>query len=97
MAASRRRRTTAVTATLAAVVLTAGLTTGCSAVDKALDRVRTADAIAGRQRHRTPARAAEKAIASSRLEHCAGSFCQPIAGVLHATTHRLARPLPRPR
>ncbi|MEU2598501.1 hypothetical protein ABZ669_14955 [Streptomyces hirsutus] len=46
MAASRRRRTTAVTATLAAVVLTAGLTTGCSAVDKALDCVRTADAIA---------------------------------------------------
>ena len=36
MAASRRRRTTAVAATLAAVALTAGLTTGCAAVDKAL-------------------------------------------------------------
>ncbi|MGW5970578.1 hypothetical protein [Streptomyces sp. NPDC055186] len=46
MAASRRRRSTAVAATLAAVALTAGLTTGCSAVDKALDCVRTADAIA---------------------------------------------------
>ncbi|MFF5155496.1 hypothetical protein ACFY3N_04350 [Streptomyces sp. NPDC000348] len=46
MAASRRRRTAAVTATLAAVALTAGLTTGCAAVDKALDCVQTADAIA---------------------------------------------------
>ncbi|MEU3949108.1 hypothetical protein [Streptomyces sp. NPDC029526] len=46
MAASRRRRTAAVAATLAAVALTAGLTTGCAAVDKALDCVRTADAIA---------------------------------------------------
>ncbi|MFF8934152.1 hypothetical protein ACF08O_05285 [Streptomyces paradoxus] len=46
MAASRRRRTAAVAATLAAVALTAGLTTGCAAVDKALDCVQTADAIA---------------------------------------------------
>ncbi|WP_406727344.1 hypothetical protein WJ438_25745 [Streptomyces sp. GD-15H] len=46
MSASHRRRTTAVAATLAAVALTAGLTTGCGAVDKALDCVRTADAIA---------------------------------------------------
>ncbi len=46
MAASRRRRTEAVAATLAAVALTAGLTTGCAAVDKALDCVQTADAIA---------------------------------------------------
>ncbi|MDK1347131.1 hypothetical protein QNO09_28270 [Streptomyces sp. 378] len=46
MAASRRRRTPAVAATLAAVALTAGLTTGCAAVDKALDCVQTADAIA---------------------------------------------------
>ncbi|WP_164419194.1 hypothetical protein [Streptomyces salinarius] len=49
MAASRHRRLrrTAVTAaTVAAIALTAGLTTGCDAVDKALDCVRTADAIA---------------------------------------------------
>ncbi|NJP50684.1 hypothetical protein HCJ93_11535 [Streptomyces sp. SBST2-5] len=46
MAASLRRRTAAVAATLAAVALTAGLTTGCDAVDKALDCVQTADAIA---------------------------------------------------
>ncbi|MFI8187251.1 hypothetical protein ACIF8T_00275 [Streptomyces sp. NPDC085946] len=46
MAASRRRRTPAVAATLAAIALTAGLTTGCAAVDKALDCVQTADAIA---------------------------------------------------
>ncbi|MEU3932844.1 hypothetical protein AB0E85_12525 [Streptomyces sp. NPDC029044] len=46
MAASRRRRTAAVAATLAAVVLTAGLTTGCAAVDKALDCVQTAEAVA---------------------------------------------------
>jgi ribonuclease PH len=46
MAASRRRRTAAVAATVAAVALTAGLTTGCAAVDKALDCVQTADAIA---------------------------------------------------
>jgi hypothetical protein len=47
MAASRRRRrTAAVAATLAAVVLTAGLTTGCDAVDKALNCVETADAVA---------------------------------------------------
>ncbi|MFG3657262.1 hypothetical protein [Streptomyces sp. NPDC047706] len=47
MASSRRRRrTAAVAATLAAVALTAGLTTGCDAVNKALDCVQTADAIA---------------------------------------------------
>lgn len=49
MAASRHRRLrrTAVTAaTVATIALTAGLTTGCDAVDKALDCVRTADAIA---------------------------------------------------
>lgn len=46
MAASRRRRTAAAAATLAAVALTAGLTTGCDAVDKALDCVQTADAVA---------------------------------------------------
>ncbi|WP_055695353.1 hypothetical protein, partial [Streptomyces prasinopilosus] len=34
-------------AALAAVALTTALTTGCGAVDKALDCVRTADAIAG--------------------------------------------------
>ncbi|MDT0613012.1 hypothetical protein [Streptomyces lancefieldiae] len=42
----RLRRTAATAATVAAVALTAGLTTGCDAVDKALDCVRTADAIA---------------------------------------------------
>uniref|UniRef100_A0AAU2A4F0 Secreted protein n=1 Tax=Streptomyces sp. NBC_00093 TaxID=2975649 RepID=A0AAU2A4F0_9ACTN len=42
----RGRRTAAVAATVAAVVLTAGLTTGCDAVNKALDCVQTADAIA---------------------------------------------------
>ncbi|MCL7368193.1 hypothetical protein [Streptomyces ardesiacus] len=49
MAASRHRslRRTAVTAaSVAAIALTTGLTTGCDAVDKALDCVRTADAIA---------------------------------------------------
>ncbi|MER5832311.1 hypothetical protein ABT116_16045 [Streptomyces sp. NPDC002130] len=48
MAASRRRgrRTAAVAATLAAVALTAGLTTGCDAVNKALDCVQTAEAVA---------------------------------------------------
>ena len=40
------RRATAVAATVAAVALTAGLTTGCDAVNKALDCVQTADAIA---------------------------------------------------
>ncbi|MER6527932.1 hypothetical protein [Streptomyces sp. NPDC001508] len=49
MAASRRHRrariTTIATVT-AAVALTTGLATGCDAVDKALDCVRTADAIA---------------------------------------------------
>ena len=40
------RRATAVAATVAAVALTAGLTTGCAAVNKALDCVQTADAIA---------------------------------------------------
>ena len=37
---------TAVAATVAAVALTAGLTTGCDAVNKALDCVQTAEAIA---------------------------------------------------
>ncbi|WP_367322796.1 hypothetical protein [Streptomyces sp. HUAS ZL42] len=46
MAASRRRRTTAIAAAVAAVALTAGLTTGCDAVNKALDCVQTAEAIA---------------------------------------------------
>ncbi|MFF0113873.1 hypothetical protein [Streptomyces prasinus] len=47
MATNRRRRTTTVATTLAAAALTTALTTGCGAVDKALDCVRTADAIAG--------------------------------------------------
>ncbi|MFG2883843.1 hypothetical protein ACGFYV_16330 [Streptomyces sp. NPDC048297] len=49
MAASGRRRrgrTTAIAAAVAAVALTAGLTTGCDAVNKALDCVQTADSIA---------------------------------------------------
>ncbi|MBV1938307.1 MULTISPECIES: hypothetical protein [Streptomyces] len=48
MAASRRRprRITIVAAAVAAVALTAGLTTGCDAVNKALDCVQTADTIA---------------------------------------------------
>ncbi|MER5212984.1 hypothetical protein ABT063_21000 [Streptomyces sp. NPDC002838] len=48
MAASRRRRSRriAIVAAVAAVGLTAGLTTGCDAVGKALDCVQTADAIA---------------------------------------------------
>ncbi|WP_086736989.1 hypothetical protein [Streptomyces glaucescens] len=47
MAVSRRRRTrTAIAATVAAVGLTLGLTTGCDAVNKALDCVETADAVA---------------------------------------------------
>ncbi|GHF66828.1 hypothetical protein [Streptomyces griseosporeus] len=50
MAASRRprrgRRIAIVTAAVAATALTAGLTTGCDAVNKALDCVQTADAIA---------------------------------------------------
>ncbi|WCN01556.1 hypothetical protein [Streptomyces sp. M92] len=49
MAASRHRRlrrTTVTAAAAAAFALTAGLTTGCDAVDKALDCVQTADAIA---------------------------------------------------
>ncbi|MER6167543.1 hypothetical protein [Streptomyces violaceorubidus] len=49
MAASRHRslrRTATAVATAAAIALTVGLTTGCDAVDKALDCVRTADAIA---------------------------------------------------
>jgi uncharacterized protein YoxC len=48
MAASRRRsrRTALAAAAVAAVALTGGLTTGCDAVDKALDCVQTADAIA---------------------------------------------------
>ncbi|QFQ97706.1 hypothetical protein F9278_17415 [Streptomyces phaeolivaceus] len=46
MAASRRRRMTAIAGAVAAVALTAGLTTGCDAVNKALDCVQTADAIA---------------------------------------------------
>jgi molecular chaperone GrpE (heat shock protein) len=48
MAASRRRRRGVLTiaAAAAAVALTAGLTTGCDAVNKALDCVQTADSIA---------------------------------------------------
>ncbi|RSO01716.1 hypothetical protein DMH26_15795 [Streptomyces sp. WAC 05379] len=48
MATSRRRRSRIATAAAAitAVGLTAGLTTGCDAVNKALDCVQTADAIA---------------------------------------------------
>lgn len=48
MAASRRprRRSTTIAAAVAAVALTAGLTTGCDAVNKALDCARTAEAIA---------------------------------------------------
>jgi phage shock protein A len=48
MATSRRRRsrTAIAAAAIAAVALTAGLTTGCDAVNKALDCVQTADAIA---------------------------------------------------
>ncbi|MFE7166335.1 hypothetical protein [Streptomyces sp. NPDC057616] len=46
MAVSRGRRITIAVAALAAVGLTAGLTTGCDAVDKALDCVQTADTIA---------------------------------------------------
>ncbi|MER5292119.1 hypothetical protein ABT382_08535 [Streptomyces pharetrae] len=46
MAVSRRRTRTAIAATVAAVGLTLGLTTGCDAVNKALDCVETADAVA---------------------------------------------------
>ena len=48
MATSRRRRSriAIAAAAVAAVGLTAGLTTGCDAVNKALDCVQTADAIA---------------------------------------------------
>ncbi|WP_432081770.1 hypothetical protein [Streptomyces sp. WAC 04229] len=49
MAASRHRRlrrTATAVATVATIALTAGLTTGCDAVGKALDCVQTADAIA---------------------------------------------------
>ena len=46
MAASRGRRITVTIAALAAIGLTAGLTTGCDAVNKALDCVQTADTIA---------------------------------------------------
>ncbi|MCF3135110.1 hypothetical protein [Streptomyces olivochromogenes] len=49
MAASRRprrARLTAIAAVAAAAALTAGLTTGCDAVNKALDCVQTADNIA---------------------------------------------------
>ncbi|MCD9878620.1 hypothetical protein [Streptomyces guryensis] len=46
MAASRGRRITTTIAALAAIGLTAGLTTGCDAVNKALDCVQTADTIA---------------------------------------------------
>ncbi|MFI6547466.1 hypothetical protein ACIBO9_29920 [Streptomyces prunicolor] len=49
-AASRRslssRRRIAIAATVAAIGLTAGLATGCDAVDKAIDCVQTADTIA---------------------------------------------------
>ncbi|MFF5300689.1 MULTISPECIES: hypothetical protein [unclassified Streptomyces] len=53
MAASRRsgrsrssRRRIAIAATVAVIGLTAGLATGCDAVDKAIDCVQTADTIA---------------------------------------------------
>ncbi|GGL71795.1 hypothetical protein GCM10010129_14250 [Streptomyces fumigatiscleroticus] len=46
MGASRRRRIAVAAAAVAAFGLTAGATTGCDAVDKALDCVQTADAIA---------------------------------------------------
>ncbi|MFE6283185.1 hypothetical protein [Streptomyces sp. NPDC057877] len=47
MAVSRRRRSrTVIAATVAAVALTVGVTTGCDAVSKALDCVETADAVA---------------------------------------------------
>ncbi|MFJ5030889.1 hypothetical protein ACIQB5_22735 [Streptomyces sp. NPDC088560] len=46
MAVSRRRRLTAVAVVAATVALTAGLTTGCDSVGKALDCVHTADSIA---------------------------------------------------
>jgi peptidoglycan hydrolase CwlO-like protein len=48
MATSRRRRsrTAIAAAAIAAVALTAGLTTGCDAVSKALDCVQTAEAVA---------------------------------------------------
>ncbi|GGZ22390.1 hypothetical protein [Streptomyces poonensis] len=46
MAASRRRRRTTIAAVVAAAALTAGFATGCDAVDKALDCVQTADAVA---------------------------------------------------
>jgi predicted nucleic acid-binding Zn-ribbon protein len=46
MPASRGRRITIAAAALAAIGLTAGLTTGCDAVNKALDCVQTADTIA---------------------------------------------------
>ncbi|MFF7068615.1 hypothetical protein [Streptomyces pseudovenezuelae] len=48
MAASRRRRSRRITlaAAVAAVALTAGLTTACDAVNKALDCVQTAEAVA---------------------------------------------------
>ncbi|MFE5185235.1 hypothetical protein [Streptomyces sp. NPDC056628] len=48
MATSRRRRSRIATAAaaVAALALTAGLTTGCDAVSKAMDCVKTADAIA---------------------------------------------------
>ncbi|MFF5253683.1 hypothetical protein ACFY4K_16705 [Streptomyces leeuwenhoekii] len=46
MAATRSRRTAIAAAALAATALTAALATGCDAVDKALDCVQTADAIA---------------------------------------------------
>ncbi|CAM5645789.1 hypothetical protein [Streptomyces chartreusis] len=48
MATSRRRRSriTIAAAAIAAVGLTAGLTTGCDAVNKALDCVQTAEAVA---------------------------------------------------
>lgn len=46
MAASRRRRRTTIAATVAAAALTVGFTTGCDAVDKALDCVQTAETVA---------------------------------------------------
>ncbi|MEV0484880.1 hypothetical protein AB0I69_30260 [Streptomyces sp. NPDC050508] len=43
---SRSRRRIAIAATVAVIGLTAGLTTGCDAVNKAIDCVQTADTIA---------------------------------------------------
>lgn len=46
MAADRRRRTATLATALAAVVLTAGLATGCDSADESLDCLQQADAMA---------------------------------------------------